>query len=121
MICADDSGRESCPAPVMGMPRRRTTFVMIANKTSFRAIFIGAPGVLRPTAALLSIDAFTFHLPSRNGLIRREERGCARPRRARQLLAQSIRAMMIAHLQYFDAEPLGQSEQVVPGPFLEES
>ena len=41
--------------------------------------------------------------------------------RARQLLAQSIRAMMIAHLQYFDAEPLGQSEQVVPGPFLEES
>jgi hypothetical protein len=28
---------------------------------------------------------------------------------------------MIAHLQYFDAEPLGQSEQVVPGPFLEES
>ena len=95
--------------------------MMIANKTSFRAIFIGAPGVLRPTAALLSIDAFTFHLPSRNGLIRREERGCARPRRARQLLAQSIRAMMIAHLQYFDAEPLGQSEQVVPGPFLEES
>jgi hypothetical protein len=27
---------------------------------------------------------------------------------------------MIAHLQYFDAEPLGQSEQVVPGAFLEE-
>ena len=41
--------------------------------------------------------------------------------RARQLLAQSIRVMMIAHLQYFDAEPPGQSEQVVPGAFLEES
>jgi hypothetical protein len=28
---------------------------------------------------------------------------------------------MIAHLQYFDAEALGQSEQVVPGAFLEGS
>ena len=42
------------------------------------------------------------------------------PRRARQLLDRSIRAMMIAYLQYFDDEPLGQIEQVVPGVFLGE-
>ena len=44
MICADDSGGESCPAPVICMPRRRTTLVMIATKTSFRVIFIGLSG-----------------------------------------------------------------------------
>jgi hypothetical protein len=41
MICADDSGGKSCPAPVMCMPRRRTTLVMIATKPSRRVIFIG--------------------------------------------------------------------------------
>src|SRR5262249_36618666 len=41
MICADDSGGDSCPAPVVCMPRSRTKLVMIATKASFRLIFIG--------------------------------------------------------------------------------
>ena len=41
--------------------------------------------------------------------------------RVPQLLVDSIRAMMIAHLECFDAEPLDQSEQVLPGACLEES
>src|SRR5258708_214120 len=43
VICADDSGGESCPAPVICRPRRRTTLVMIATKTnqSLRAPLAG--------------------------------------------------------------------------------
>ncbi len=41
MICADESGGESCPASAMCVPKNRTTLAMIATKTSFHVIFAG--------------------------------------------------------------------------------